>query len=260
MNTIGEITFEVKGSIGDIPITPDNYDIFNLPQIIEDVRAMLFPNGKDKASPVVTYEMRRGSVVHVFKTQMQKVVEFGAVLSMVNTTSSLDGLVANTAHAFEDMQMLSRKQGLTFNIFTSVEPLTVTISPETNYVQSPQPWVDAEFYFYGRLIDAGGKEKANIHLATEDYGTLRIAVEKDYLRNIEGNPLYRDFAIRAKGKQNACNGEIDTTSLKLIEITDYDNQFDDEYINSLIQRATPTLKEMDADEWLREMRREVEYA
>jgi len=261
VNNIGEITFEIKGNIGNIALTPDNYDVFNLPQIVEDVKNMLFPNGRGKESPIVTYEMREGSVKHVFKTRIQKVMEFSAVLSMISANKSLEGLIPNTAKAFEDIQQISRKQGFTFDIFTSANPkLSVKIAPETNYVQTAQPWVDAEFYFYGKLVDAGGKDKANIHLLTEDYGMLRISVEKNYLRDIEGNPLYRNFAVRVRGKQNMYDGKINTSSLSLIDIVDYDNKYNEEYLDSLIKKATPHLKKIDADEWINEMRREECYA
>jgi len=89
---------------------------------------------------------------------------------------------------------------------------------------------------------------------------LRISVEKNYLRDIEGNPLYRNFAVRVRGKQNMYDGKINTSSLSLIDIVDYDNKYNEEYLDSLIKKATPHLKKIDADEWINEMRREECYA
>ncbi|GEM_PF-4730396 len=46
----------------------------------------------------------------------------------------------------------------------------------------PLPWSEAEFYFYGTLKDDGGKNKANIHLDTDDYGYIAIETEKNYYK------------------------------------------------------------------------------
>lgn len=256
MKSIGEITIKVEGMVGNETLSPDNYDIFNLPQVVESVKDMLFPNGKSKSDPTVTYEMRNNCVLHVFKTTMQKVVEFGAVLSLINTTSSLDLLESKTARAFESIQAISRQQGCTFSFSTSEQqgkPIVV-IAPSTNLSRSENAWAKAEFYFYGKLTDAGGKDKANIHLDTEKYGLLTISVEQNYLHDIKVNPLYRFFAVRASGRQNAITGEIDFRNLKLIDITDYQTKFDEEYLDGLIKKATPHFDGVDVDAWLSDLR------
>jgi hypothetical protein len=33
---------------------------------------------------------------------------------------------------------------------------------------------DAEFYFYGKITNAGGKDKVNIHINTDEYGSITI--------------------------------------------------------------------------------------
>lgn len=259
METLGEITIHIQGKVGNEDISPENYDVFGLPQVIECIGGMLFPDGRN-AAPIVTYEMAHGSVKHIFRTKRQIVVSFGAVLSMVSTTNSLDGLLLPTARAFESMQTISRKQGLSFGLYTSETPnVNVKITPETNYVQSEDMWADAEFYFYGKLTDAGGKQKANLHLDTKEYGLLKIAAEKDYLANIKGNPLYRSFAVRAIGKQNVFSGEIDTSSLRLIEITDYESKLDEIYLNTLIKKGSMNWQGVDVDDYIKNVRGEASY-
>lgn len=50
------------------------------------------------------------------------------------------------------------------------------------------------------LTDAGGKDKANIHLDTKDVGSLTIRTDKEYLAGYQGNPLYKkmvyEFGLR----------------------------------------------------------------
>ena len=119
-------------------------------------------------------------------------------------------------------------------------------------------WVDAEFYFYGILTNAGGKSKANIHLDTSDYGLITIETGKDYLEGQEQNLLYKKLGVRASGKQNLETGEIDTKSLSLIELIDYDPNFDSNYLDVLIKKAKKSWDGVDTNGWLNNLRSEYE--
>ena len=129
----------------------------------------------------------------------------------------------------------------------------VKISPETSLFRTEGLWVDAEVYYYGTLIDAGGKNKSNIHLDTKD-GAVRIDAEKEYLVNYQGNPLYRKFGVVATAKQNILTGAIDTSSLKLKELIEFEPKFDLDYLNQKIEASTPIWTGIDADKFLHEIR------
>ena len=66
--------------------------------------------------------------------------------------------------------------------------------------------------------------------------------------------MYKRFGVRANGKQNIETGEIDTKSLKLIELIDYNPKFDNTYLDSLIHKAKKNWKNMNPDEWLSNLR------
>jgi len=128
------------------------------------------------------------------------------------------------------------------------------INPSTKFFRTENTWVDAEFYFYGILKDAGGKSKANIHIDTSDYGYLSIETGEEFLKEREDNLLYKNYGVRATGKQNMDTGEVDTKSLKLVELIDYNPKFDNDYLKTLINKAKNNWKGIDADEWLLNLR------
>ncbi len=259
MDKLGEITIHVVGQVGNEPLGPDNYDISYLKDMLDDVESLLYPNEK-RNRPVISYEMQAGSVKHVFRTSMQKVTEFGAVLSMVLSSGNLDGLIPDTAKAFEHIQNQSRQKGYSISFSTSLQHAQeLTFTPETNYIRTEQIWAEAEFYFFGKLTDAGGKNKANIHLDTKEYGFLLIDVDKEYLGSLEGNPLYKEFGVRAIGRQNVITGEMDLSSLKLVEMIDYNRKFNSQYLEDLIKKATPKFQGLDVDSWIQEIRGENAY-
>jgi len=124
----------------------------------------------------------------------------------------------------------------------------------TKFKRTENVWAEAELYFYGIIKDAGGKNKANIYLDTKEYGYIVIETGKTFLENQEENLLYKKFGIRAKGKQNIETGEMDTKSLSLIELIDYNPKFDNNYLNQLISKAKNSWKGINTDEWMQKIR------
>lgn len=254
MEKMGDIEIKVVGKSGNQNLSPANFDIKHIATILQNVEDLLYPNSK-KERPIITYDIQDGSVVHLFKTSIQAVIGFNAVLSQIQANGSIDFLELKTARAFENIQNLSLQKDYEFQIKTSLNnKYELTINPTTKFFRTENIWADAEFYFYGILKDAGGKSIANIHLDTQDYGYLSIETGEEFLRERKENLLYKKFGVRASGKQNIETGEIDTKSLRLIELIDYHPNFDSDYLNSLIKKAKKSWKDIDPDKWLVELR------
>ena len=113
-------------------------------------------------------------------------------------------------------------------------------------------------YFYGTLTNAGGKNKANIHLDTEEFGSITLSTDKGFIMDQEENILYKKYGVRALGKQNIETGDLDKSSLTLLELIDYSPKFDQTYLNSLIKKAKSRWADVDPDEWLSEIRGDYE--
>ncbi len=251
---IGDIEIRVVGKFGNQELIPNNYDIKQIAAILKNVEDLLFPTSK-KDRPLVTYDIQEGSVRHIFKTSIQTIIGFSALLSQVQSSGSIDFLDLKTAKAFENIQNLSRQKDYEFQIKTSLkEEYELIINPNTQFVRIENIWVDAELYFYGTIKDAGGKSKVNIHIDTNDYGYITIETGEDFLKGQEENLLYKKYGVRAAGLQNIETGEMDTKSLKLIELIDYNPKFDSNYLNSLIARAKNSWKNINPDEWLLNLR------
>lgn len=254
MEKIGDIEIRVVGKSGNLELTPDNYDIKQIASILQNVEDLLYPNNK-KERPVITYDIKEGSVRHIFKTSIQTIIRFSALLSQVQSENSIDFLELKTARALEDIQKMSQQKNYEFQIKTSLNnDFELKINPSTKFFRTENTWSDAEFYFYGILRDAGGKSKANIHLDTSDYGYLSIETGEKFLKEREENLLYKKYGVRVSGKQNIETGEIDTKSLKLLELIDYSPKFDSDYLNSLIDKAKSNWQGINPDDWLLNLR------
>ncbi len=255
MDKIGYIEIKITGSKGNIELIPENYDIREIISILENAENLLFPVDK-KDRPIISYTIEHGSVKHIFKTSIQFIIGFDAIIGQVNQQQNIDFLDLPTAKALENFQETAAKKDYVFSIKTSI-PYTneLKIDRTTRLFRSEAVWADAEFYFYGKVTNAGGKDKANIHISTEEYGTIRIGTPIAFLEEYEDNLLYKTFGIRAIGKQHSETGELDENSLKFIELIDYHPKYDELYLSNLRNKAKKSwLSNINPDSWLREIR------
>lgn len=254
MEQRGTIEIRVSGSKGNLELSPEHYDIKEIIQVFDAVESILF-SGNKKLRPEITYSIESGSVRHVFKTSFQTIVATSAVLASVLEAGSIDMLDLPMARAIEKLQSDAISKNYEFAISTSEwRDGVLRITPLTHYQRSSEVWVDAEIYLYGTLTDAGGKDKSNIHLDTKEYGQVTIDSDKEYLKNIQENLLYKEFGVRTRGKQSLATGEIDMSSLKLVSLQGYRPKYDENYLNGLIKKASKSWSGVDVDSFISDLR------
>jgi hypothetical protein len=255
VDRIGFIEIRITGSKGNLDLSPDNYDIREIISILESAENLLY-SGDKRDRPTISYKIEDGSVKHIFKTSIQYIIGFNAIIGQVTEVQNIDFLDLTTARAFEHIQETAAKRDYVFNIKTSLDKTNeVRIDRSTHYQRTEAIWADAEFYFYGKVTNAGGKDKANIHVLTEELGTLRIQTPISFLEKYDDNLLYKTFGIRATGKQHSETGEIDSTTLKFVELINYQPKYDERYLKKLRDSAKKSwIGGINPDEWLKEIR------
>jgi len=223
--------------------------------MLENAEDLLY-SGDKKDRPAITYKIEEGSVKHIFKTSIQLIIGFNAIIGQVIQSQSIDFLDITTSKAFENIQHIATKKNYVFNLKTSLDHTNeIKLDKTTCFYRTEAIWADAEFYFYGKITNAGGKDKANIHLSTEELGSITIETPKSFLKEYEDNLLYKTFGIRAIGKQHSETGEIDKSTLKFVELIDYQPKYDEQYLKGLRDKAKKNwLGSIDPNSWLREIR------
>lgn len=253
MDALGEIEIKLEGSVGTQKLTPEHVDIDEIRDILSQAAHLLFPTEKRAQRPLISYEIVEGSVRHKFRTLMQSVIGFGAVISQISAEEQIDFLHDRSAAAIESLQRIAVAKDYTVTISANEQHLRIDKS--THYERSETLWAEAEFYLYGVLTNAGGKNHPNIHLDTEEFGSLRITTEKQYLEGEERNLLYKQYGVRVKGRQNLKTFEMDRNSLEFIELFEYDSAYSESYLDKLMRKAAPAWETIaDTDTWLEELR------
>lgn len=253
MEALGEIEIKVEGRVGGQTLSPELVDIDEIREVLGQAGDLLFPGVRRSQRPRISYEIQEGCVRHRFRTLMQTVIGFGAVLSQVEMEGQIDFLHERSAAAVENLQRLAVEKDYVVTLRANESRLR--IDRTTHYERDEKLWVDAEFYLYGELVDAGGKSSPNIHLDTEEFGVLRIATDKEVLKNADANLLYRRFGVRATGRQNLSTFEMDRNSLSFLELFDHEPDYSEAYLDGLLRKAAPAWEAIpDADAWLKEIR------
>lgn len=248
--------FEVRidGKRGTKDLKPTSFDIRELRGLLDEVEVLLFPNDR-RDRPVISYRVEEGSVRNIFQTGLQSIASLGAVIGLVNTQRTLDILEPRTAKAFETIQQWAIEKDYVFTLTTSTDPAAeLRIDRSTTYFRSEATVVETEVYLYGKVTDAGGKESPNIHLQVEGQGIFKIDTEESFLAGLEHNILYHQLGVRALGRQNVQTGEIERGSLTLLELIDYDQRYEDDYLARLQAKARSWLKDIDPDQYLNDVR------
>ncbi|MCX6177487.1 MAG: hypothetical protein NTZ00_09060, partial [Bacteroidetes bacterium] len=120
MEKIGFIEIRITGSKGNLDLTPDNYDIREIISILETAENLLHPGDKKDRS-TISYRIEEGSVKHIFKTSIQTIIGFNAIIGQVSEVQTIDFLDLGTAKAFENIQDIATKRNYVFSITTSLD-------------------------------------------------------------------------------------------------------------------------------------------
>jgi hypothetical protein len=250
----GTIEIRVEGQHGMIHLTPESYDIRDLQLLLNRVEDLLFPTDR-KDRPIIGYRVEEGSVRHLFTTSMQAVIAFNAVLGQVHLQESIDFLEVRSALAIEALQEEAIRKGWSFTFQTSLpNSEKVVISRESTYQRTDDVWVEVELYFYGKVTNAGGKDRANIHVSVQDQGTFIVQTPQEVLAGWKENILYRSFGIRVIGKQNMATGELDRASFQYVEMIDSQERLDRAYLTQLRKKASSWISAINPDSWLNDIR------
>lgn len=247
------IQIEIHGDV-EKEVTPENFDIRDIAKFFEIVENLLFPENK-KNRPIISYSIQSGSVKQIFTTRKEVIEKFTNNCKQIQSKKNLDGLDSKFVEAFQSLQKYSEKYGSIIKIQSSIDKdFIFQIDKTSNYLYNEDIWVNSEFYFYGKIIKAGGKENTIIEIQT-DKEIFKIQTPVDFFSKLKENIIYtKTYGIRAVGKQNLNTGEIDKSSFRFVELINYDPTADEDYLKNLRKKAKTWLVQINPDSWLREIR------
>ena len=256
---MGQETFEIRitGTRQGELLTPESLDISEWIDVFTHGRNLLFPEKNRKDSPKVSMKIESGSIRLLFMTSVVAVIQAQAVMGKIAQDRTLNQLPKKQAEALRYFQGMAKEEQLDIRLGRSDQmDQGLHLSSHTDFRPEESAWVEVETLIWGRLVNAGGKTKPNIHLDTEEFGVLIIGATEEILAEEKDNRLYQQQQVQIRILQNAFTGEYDTKSAQLVAFVDHNEaESPDAYLDRLIQAATPNWKKVeDKESWLKEIR------
>jgi hypothetical protein len=252
------IDIKIEGLRDGQQLSPDLLDVDEVVNLLSYARDFLFPE-KNKSRGRVSVAIKEGSAVLSLDVDTGTAVQAQAILGQLNAEHNLSLLESKQAEAIEAIQKFVREQNfvLQFGMAGKLDE-GLRMDRETEWIAPEDIWVDEELYVSGEIVDVGGKTKSNVHIDTEEFGTLTVAAEKDTLSEDDKNRLYKKQQLRIRIKRNLNTGEFKKGSAELIEFIDFDDgreETAEAYLDRLIAEAKPHMDKIkDPDEWLKNVR------
>ncbi len=116
-----------------------------------------------------------------------------------------------------------------------------------------EAWVSVEKYVHGKVVDWGGKTKANVHLEMTDGTVLKVSAAQNLLAQEEHNRLYRSVLLHISAEENLLTGTIRNPILLAFEA--HQPAFDETEFQQMVQRGTTAWSDVpNAGDWVESMR------
>jgi len=251
--------FEVKlqGTRDGEKLVPDNLDIDEWIQLMENAKNILYPDSKER--PHIGVRMEEGSVRLIFTAFAALVIQAHALLGEVRNTNQLDTLKPKQRTALKYFQKFANRNQVSVSLGKSSDLSSGLVLSKESLLSEEHPvWVKTELYIEGKITNIGGKSKSNIHIETEKFGQLVINTTEKILEEDSKNRVYKNQVVRVKINQNPHDLSYDKGSAQLIEFVDHEPSAEeniDEYLNNLIQKSAKDWKDVvDSEAWLKEVR------
>lgn len=254
MNPTNALRFSLSDRIDGTDIGPARVPLALLGEFQSEVSDFLKGSSRDIDPGQVQVAIESGSLALV-ASGLLAAASLWHDLGQLNQSESLDHIDAKRAAIVERWQSASRQspnRGYAVGEVQS-KPL-ILVNAQSNFRRvADDTWVVVEKYLHGRVVDLGGKTKANVHLELENGATIIVASHQETLSKDDRNRLYRPTLLHVTAEENLGNGEL--RNLRLVAFADYEPAYDESAFNRMVERGTVAwANEPDATQWVENLR------
>lgn len=241
-------TFKIEIESGNKDYSPSNFDISDLKNFLTNIEYLLFPDKNKKNRAVISYEVKEGSVKHIFQTSLIAIV---ALTNNLENPNNLDKLEKKQKDAINFFQSWAKSNNKKIDIFNNSNNKILEITPTTEY-KLEENYFKTVLYVYGKIIELGGKKKCNIHLDTDEYGIIIIDTPEKEIKNFSKNMVYEEVGIKISVEKDIKTKKIRFP--KFIKMLNYNPNFNISDLEKHINKFSNKLKDIDVEAKIMEIR------
>jgi len=255
MNETSSIEFVLHGKVDGVDITPKTIGLSQFNEFNQQVEAFITGSHKLKLDQAHV-EIAKSS--YVLRVLLPVVVasSLEGDLKLMARQDVLGELDYKRAEIVQKWQARARNNpDLDYEVRPQGENLSgFRINQKTDYrVGAIVPWVAVEKYLFGKIVDIGGEQKANIHLKLDKGGkTLIIGTSQGYLHD-QTPKIYHKALLHVRAQQHHQTGVL--RNVHLISFVDYNPTYNEEALDRFATQGEKAWAEVpDAAAWVKGLR------
>lgn len=250
------LEFRLVDRTENLELTPETVDLPTLRGFLAEIEEFVKGNERKVVLKDSRVRIEEGSLKVLLTVPAALALSVETDIRHLNETSDLDTLQPKRAAVLETWwERTKRYENRVYTVgWTTPKKSSIRVGRESDWSRgSANAWVAVEKYLTGRVVDLGGKTKANVHLALPDGRGLVVEASEEILSAEEENHLYRDMTLRVIGEENLYNGEM--RGLRLLEFVASTREIDSDVLTRLWERGREAWAGVeDPSAWVEELR------
>jgi|GEM_PF-584984 len=259
MDSSQKISFVLRAKVRGQEVTPETIPLSRFNRFNSEVERLILGSLRTTAAEELHATISKGSYVldidlpseiyASLKPDIDRLAETG-------TPEGVDPKRVEILQRWEEEATISDEIAyLVRPAWGGRQPIRIDSSHRAFYSPRPQPiWVATEKYLNGIVTHAGGATQPNLHIKMEGYPrAFTVSATRDQLKGHSLSGLYEEHMLHVRGEERLDNGDL--RNLQLVDFVDYQPEYDEAYLDSLIEKATKTWADIpDANAWLNDLR------
>lgn len=253
MNPINELRFAVSDRINDVEVGPAHVPLALLGEFLKDVSEFLKGTGRDVDPAEVQVSVEEGSLAFV-ASGLIAATSLWADLEHLKSPDSLSLIDAKRAGVVERWQAsVKQNPQRRYLVADRTSQVSFSVNPASDYRRVEQVWVHVEKYLHGKIVDWGGKTKANVHLELENGKTLMVESSQNLIAQEERNLVYHMALLHVTAEENLLTGAL--RNLRLLAFEAHQPAYDKDEFKRMVERGTRAWAGVaDSAAWLETLR------
>lgn len=253
MDALDELRFSVCDRIDDVEVGPARVPLALLGEFQKDVSEFLRGASRDVDPTQVYISIESGSLA-LAASGLLAATTLWTDLAHIASPDVLALIDLKRAAVLERWQSLARENPhRRYTVADKAGHVFFVVDAGTSLIKIDDIWVQVEKYVYGRVVDIGGKTRANVHLELENGQILTVGSSQDLLAKDERNRLYKPALLHVAAEENLHTGDL--RNLRLLAFEAHQPSYDDEEFRIMVERGTEAWQDViDATEWTEALR------
>lgn len=253
MKPADNLRFALRDRINGVDVGPKAVPLSLLGEFQKEVSDFLQGSTREVNPAEVLVSIEEGSLVVVAEGLLAASMLW-ADMERLAAPDSLNAIDPRRAAVIERWQAQARNNPHRVCALedTARRPLTI-INAQSDFKQSIDIWVTVEKYLHGKIVDWGGKTKANVHLVLENGKSLTVSTTQQLLAQESENRLYRPALLHVTAEENLRTGELRNLNLRSFEV--HHPAYDEDEFQQMVRKGTAAWSDVpDATRWVESLR------